>query len=70
MKKVLLALVLAGCPDSATVITRNQYPGLQCFGSKDDFSLCINSHSERFVCFASQEAKTSLCLAAVNPIPR
>lgn len=68
MKKIIvLATLLLGCGcKNAADVTRNMYPGLQCFGHKDDYALCVNQRSESFVCFASEDADTAFCLRAVE----
>jgi len=65
VKKILLMLLVGcGCKNASDV-TRNMYPGLTCFGHKDDYALCVNQQSEEFVCFASEDADTAFCLRAV-----
>jgi hypothetical protein len=66
MKLLILMALLTGCGKSGAKVAEDMYPGLHCFGDRVEFALCINRHSENFVCFASQRANTAFCLKAAS----
>lgn len=64
---VTIALLLSSCSDNASEITEDMRRGIHCFGKRNDYALCIDSESNMYVCFASQQANTAFCIKAQQP---